>query len=238
MNKSIYIFDLVIPKKDNDSGSLDTFNYAQSFLKLGFIVNICYSELLSNQDLIKYSKQNEYCKLFNFNNISDFNSILQNISNSNIEFIMVFRPELLGVIKIIKNKFPYLKIVYNMVDFHYVRMLRKYENEKNNHDLILALNYKESEIEAFNLADAVIGISDNDIKIAKKFVKFEKFYTIGIARDNTSIRIDFNKHETRNKFIFLGGYDHSPNVDAVQHLVSMIWPKFSSINKGYILEIA
>ncbi|WP_415329122.1 glycosyltransferase [Chryseobacterium sp. MMS23-Vi53] len=151
-----------------------------------------------------------------------------------IDVIWIFRP--LGFdfwYKKVKNKIAGKKIIYDMVDLHYLRMERenKYIEVTKSRKKEMKF-FLEKEYFGMEKADAVISISDEEKKIvSEQGIKNEKIFTVSnIHEPVISENIEFSK---RQGLLFIGGFYHMPNMDAVKFLyesiMPLVWAKDDSI---------
>ena len=115
---------------------------------------------------------------------------------------------------------PNCLVIVDSVDLHYVRERLKYEVTANASDFRKAVETKRVELSIYEKADAVIAVSEMDAAVLK--------------RDCPNLRVEIipNIHRLEtcqnkqqgNSLIFIGGFGHDPNVDAVVHLCRDIMP--------------
>ena len=151
-----------------------------------------------------------------------------------VDIVWIFRP--LGFdywYKQIKNKISGKKIIYDMVDLHYLRMEREnnyLEGTKSRKKEMKS--FKDKEYFGMQNADAVVSISDEEKNIvSKQGINRDKIFTVSnIHKPVTLQNADFSK---RDGLLFIGGYYHMPNLDAVKFLfeeiMPLVWEKNSSI---------
>jgi len=157
-----------------------------------------------------------------------------------VDIIWIFRP--IGFdywYSLIKNKISEKKIVYDMVDLHYLRM----ERENNYIDVITKERekeikfFREKEYFGMNTSDAVLSISDEEKNtVSKNGVKYDKIFTVSNIHKSVNANVvDFSKREG---LLFIGGYNHLPNIDSVKFLhdniMPLVWKKNENI-KLFIL---
>jgi glycosyltransferase involved in cell wall biosynthesis len=124
---------------------------------------------------------------------------------------------------------PRCPVIIDSVDLHYARERLKYEITGNINDFKKALDTKKKELSIYEKADAVITVSEMDANVLKGDCPNLRVETIpNIHRLEIS---DNNRQE--NSLIFVGGFGHDPNVDAVLHLCRDILP----LVKGRIPDV-
>jgi len=121
-------------------------------------------------------------------------------------------------IRILRPRCP---IIIDSVDIHYFRENLKYNITNNSEDLERAIRTKNRELSVYKKADCVIAVTEEDARI--------------LQNDCPDINIDVipNIHEIpevnkgrkdKNSLIFIGGFGHRPNVDAVIYFCREILP--------------
>ncbi|MDR7210859.1 glycosyltransferase [Flavobacterium piscis] len=227
---NVIIVDTKIPEFDKDSGS----RRLSEIIKL-LIENNTGVFLLA--DFKEYRFKTEYIQYFrslgvvvyepsvdNFGKLitkTDF--IKQVIPFTN--FVWLHRPEIFEkYYPIIRKNSSSVKVFFDMVDFHYLRFKRESELTQNPAIMKMALKYLKLELENCKKADKIIVISDVEKKLLKEyFDQDSKVISIGNIHQYLQ-----NDHpvlfEDRKDLLFIGGFDHKPNVDAVHYLAEEIMP--------------
>jgi len=115
---------------------------------------------------------------------------------------------------------PTCRIILDTVDIHYLRLQRKYLLTGDEKDLEIAEDTKRRELAVYAKADILLAVTREDGDIIKN------------ENPDFNVRIVPNVHElvhpkgekNRNEMIFVGGFKHHPNIDAVQHFCRDILP--------------
>ena len=121
-------------------------------------------------------------------------------------------------IRILRPRCP---IIIDSVDIHYFRENLEYNITNNSEDLERAIRTKNRELPVYKKADLVIAVTEEDARI--------------LQNDCPDINIDIipNIHEIpetntggkdKNSLLFVGGFAHRPNVDAVIYFCREILP--------------
>ncbi|MBE0669594.1 MAG: glycosyltransferase [Anaerolineales bacterium] len=119
---------------------------------------------------------------------------------------------------------PSCPVIVDTVDVHYLRLYRKCELNGNQNDRRIAEETKKRELAIYGQADIVLTVTDEDAKI--------------LQMENRKMRVKIlpNVHNlvppprsrNRNELIFVGGFTHDPNVDAVVYFCHEILPLIRS----------
>ena len=120
-------------------------------------------------------------------------------------------------IKILQPSCP---VVIDSVDLHYYRQSLKYEMTKDREDLRRAREIKTRELAIYRKADVVIAITEQDAEILREDCPGLKLKVIPIIH-----RMVSTSSTAQNKeLIYVGGFHHDPNVDAVLYFCRDILP--------------
>jgi glycosyltransferase involved in cell wall biosynthesis len=84
-----------------------------------------------------------------------------------------------------------------------------------------SLRMKELELDLMRRADISTAISDYEINLLKEIDSSLRVFHLPYSRDIVENVAPF---EGRDGILFVGGFQHQPNVDAVHYFVSEIWP--------------
>lgn len=241
---NILILEENIPKPDKDSGSRRLLEIIKILQKNQhrIILAVKHFEDAGDDLYVDFFRNMgvEVCKDY-VNTKDKIVTVLDQVTESleYVDIIWIFRP--LGFdywFKQIKNKISGKKIIYDMVDLHYLRM------ERENNYLTVTRSrkkeiksFREKEYFGMEKADAVISISDEEKQIVSgQGIDNGKIFTVSnIHKSVENKNIDFSKREG---LLFIGGYYHMPNMDAVRFLyeeiMPLVWEKNNAI-KVYIL---
>jgi glycosyltransferase involved in cell wall biosynthesis len=104
---------------------------------------------------------------------------------------------------------------------NYLREERKAELSGDRHDLEAAAYTKILEYETMALSDATIVLSGAEKEIILREKADLNICTIPLLLD---IPGSDAMYEERQHIVFIGGFLHEPNIDAVKYFISKIWP--------------
>lgn len=223
LRKHILVVDATVPHYDESAGGRCTYMYLLMFAKMGYKVTFIgddyykdehYTTLL-NQAGIEVLYGNYYCT-----NWQEW----MKINLKYYEYVYLQRPEVsIKYIDIIKQ-YSKAKILYFAHDLHYLREYREYKLTGNKDKLKSSENWKKMEYELFEKADVghVVGTYEQEILkgvYPKKAIRNIPLY---IYDDTIEVNSDFTK---RKDLIYVGGFGHPPNVDAVLWFGTEVFPK-------------
>lgn len=242
-NPVVLIVDNLIPEFDKDSGSRRLFKLIHLMLKNNYSVVLM-------ADLKEYKYHSDYIDKFREKGVFVYEPFLdekgkfvskagfiKRLANK-IDFVWLHRPDIFkGYYRFIKSALPDTRIIFDMVDFHYLRLKREYELEPKKETLKLANEYLKMELDNCQKADKIVLISTGDKTALKQYdvdlSKAEILSNVHQYKDQENL-VPFEK---RHKLLFIGGFKHTPNEDAVLFLHQEIMPKIWEVHPDLVVNI-
>jgi len=138
------------------------------------------------------------------------------------DLAFLFRPAVVERhLKIIRKLCPKAKTLYHTVDLHFLRMSREAELQSDEAKQKAANEMKQRELAAIRSSDASIVHSTVEFELLHPELPDAKLHVFPLIMDVPGTNKTFSE---RRDIVFVGGYQHPPNVDAVQYFVSEIMP--------------
>ncbi|SHL52522.1 glycosyltransferase [Chryseobacterium polytrichastri] len=229
--KNILIIDSQIPTFDKDSAS----NRITEIAK--FLAKYYNVYLMDWRKSIPTIESKKYIQNFNNHNVTVYAPFINKFGimkgkkhfiNSllpTLDFVWCHRPELFEYyLDFFRKEAPHAKIIYDMVDIHYLRMERGLEIKYDKQRAKEVLHYKYIETELCKKADKIAVISDKEKEFMKSFVDESKLFTVSNVHNLKVKPEDMPPFEKRESIFFIGTFLHDPNVDAVEVLYNKIMP--------------
>ncbi|NET43635.1 tetratricopeptide repeat protein [Okeania sp. SIO2B3] len=221
VKKRLLMIDARMLMPDRDSGSVTAFNLIKIFQSLNYKITFAPDNLLYvekyTEDLQRLGVECLYCSY-----ITSIQSYLEAYGS---EYDVVYLARLEFTEKHIDNvrKFaPQAKIIYDTVDLHYLREERE-AKLKNSFELAeKATQTKERELALMTKADCTLVVSMMEKQMLEEenpHLKNIEFFNM--PRDIYGASKGF---EERKNILFIGGFQHPPNVDAVLYFVRDVFP--------------
>ena len=221
--KVILAIDHYVPTFDKDAGSKSTFQYLKLFLRKGYVVKFVGDN---------YGHEEPYTTVFQQMGIEVLygrwyeENILSWIEENQkyIQFAYINRPHIaIKYMDFIRKKTD-IKIMYYGHDLHFLRELREFEVTGDPAHKKESEYMKKQELALIRTADMsyypscverdVLREIDDGLRVKAVCLNmFESF--------KEDIDFDFTK---RRGLMFVGGFAHHPNKDAVMWFVEEIWP--------------
>jgi glycosyltransferase involved in cell wall biosynthesis len=118
------------------------------------------------------------------------------------------------------------KIIYDTVDLHYLREMRRAgieaDPERKREAEELATAWKQKELFLANEADVTLVVSSTEKTLLENEAAFSG--KVSVVSNVHTVEAPGNGFEDRSGLMFIGGFDHTPNEDAVLWFVDVIFP--------------
>jgi hypothetical protein len=226
----VLIADTKVPEYNKDSGSRRLTEIIKLLIsnKIGVFLLADFKELKFRTEYVQYFRDlgvivyepslDASGKLITKNKFIEL--ILPKVN-----FAWLHRPEIFEkYYPIIKKNKPLIKVFFDMVDFHYLRFKREAELIGDAEIMKIADKYLHLELDNCQKADKIIVISDFEKQNLKDYYGDEN-KMIAIGNIHQFIKNNDSKgFQDRKDLLFIGGFEHKPNVDAVHYLRNEIMP--------------
>jgi GT2 family glycosyltransferase len=222
--KVILVIDHYVPEFDKDAGSKTTFQYLKMFVEKGYLVKFMPDNFYENPPYGEKLEQMGIEVLYGIQYAKyKFNWIYEN--RDNIDVIYLNRPEITAKYIDFIHEYTNIKTIYYGHDLHFLREKREYELNGDKKHLELSKEFEEKEFNIMNKVDVVYYPSYVEKELINKInpkinVKAINAYIFDDV--DTKTKINF---ESKKNIMFIGGFVHRPNVDAVLWFAKEIFPK-------------
>ena len=209
----IFVVDEFVPKMKS-AGSKCTFMYLNLFKKIGLQVTFLPNNFEKKEPYTTILQQKGIEVLYG----KWYKKNIKNWLKTNLKYfkyVYLQRPTTAKkYIDFIRQHFS-RKIFYFAHDLHYIRLYRQYKITHDEEKLKQSIITKKIEMEIFSKVDIIYVVGNYEFQILKK--KFHKKIIRNIPiyiydKLLSNIEKDFSK---RKDLIFVGGFAHPPNEDAV-----------------------
>jgi len=214
-----------VPEYDKWAGALTTYHYTKLFHNLGFKVVFLPDDL---------QKREPYTSEMQRSGIDvicgeklKFDRWIQ-ANGRYIDVAWLSRPHV--AVKYIDKlkKHSHALILYYTMDLHHLRLERQYEVDRNINVLREAKYFKKLEFSIFSKSDVILTPSDTERDIISNAFPAKRVESIpGWIYEHLPAEEIEVPYERRKDIMFLGGFGHLPNADAVRWFVNEIFPHIS-----------
>lgn len=222
--KIILVIDHYVPHYDKDAGSRTTFNYLKLFVQMGFNVKFLGDNFFRHEPYTSELEQHGIEVLYGLWYKDNYEKWLKE-NSARIDYVYLNRPHIsIKYIDLIK-KYTKAKIIYYGHDLHYLREFREYELSKDKAVLKSAQKWNRMEFDVMKKSDVVYYPSPTEVEEIKKHHP-----EINAKAIPAYIYENFNLYhlkpsEQRKDLLFVGGFRHKPNIDAVLWFAHEIFPQ-------------
>ena len=226
-SKTILVIDTYMPCYDKESGSRRLFQLLKIFKELNYHVIFAADNGVKDEPYtsILHNIQIEVLYTHDGYGTSPEEQIKARLPL--VDLAWICRPELNEKYLPIVRQQPNIKIIYDTIDLHYLRMKRAHEisPEKDVQAATEWINMQARELKIAHQADLTITVTS----VEKEILQQQGVFNIAVipnihmpyVSENTDIDMSF---QARKNILFIGSYTHPPNVDAVLWLCSEIMP--------------
>jgi glycosyltransferase involved in cell wall biosynthesis len=220
-DKRVLYLDLTTPAPDRDSGSLDAFNHMLLLREMNFQVTFIPVDNLAFMDDYTLDLQSKGIEVLYHPFISSVNDHLKDLGKR-YDLIFLSRPQTAKMyLTPIRKYCPKAKVLFNTVDLHFLRMERQALLEKNKKILLAAKEMKELELDLIKKCDIASVVSSYEYDLLVKNKLKNKVVLLPYTRHIISKVKPF---KFRRDIVFVGGFRHPPNIDAVKFFITEIMP--------------
>jgi len=219
--KRLLFVDNIIPAHDKNSGSFRAYQLIRMLKELDYHVTFVPDDANKTlpyfTDMVKMGVE----VLYRYpNRPAMLRELVATLEKC--EWIWISRPEMNMEFRWLFAKFPNAKWVYDTVDLHHIRLHRQAQQSGDVKLMIEAEQVKKNELEIAEAADLTLTVTlDEKILLEKEGIK--SVSVIPNIHDPISSS-HFLPFDRREGLLFIGAYDHHPNIDAVIWLVNEIMP--------------
>lgn len=217
--KVVLFMDNNVPTFDKDAGSFIAFQYLKILNDLNYKVIFWshnlekiepYTDILQQMGIeVSYGEAN-------------FNKFIRE-NGKFIDFAFISRPHVASTYIDIVKRNSNAKILYIAHDLHFLREMRGEEINKCKDTEKQSDEIKKIEESVMRKADISLFFSDREVEIVKKEFPYVSATIIPwIQEIENEVPSSF---DDRKGLMFIGGYNHQPNVDAVKWFHDEIFPK-------------
>ncbi|MEO8219063.1 MAG: glycosyltransferase, partial [Acidobacteriota bacterium] len=219
--KRVLVVDTRVPCQDQDSGSLRMVKLLDVFGELGFHVTFApYNRQRVQPYTDQLQRSGIECLYEPF--FESFESLLST-RGSEFNLILLSRAEIAGtLLPLCQRLLPSTPIIFDTVDLHFVRHRREAEltGDEKAHDR--AEKMEEMELRLAGDSTAVLVVSAEEKEVLAAQIPRQRIAVVSNIHEPFA---SIAPCETRHGLLFIGGFEHTPNVDAMLWFCQEIMPR-------------
>lgn len=215
--RSALVVHTRMPAVDRDSGSQDVDNSIQFLLRAGWRVTFLAREERSTTEE-RHAQRLRNLGVATHNGFGSAERLLR--SNRFDLALIAFWEPAAELLPLLRQHAPHTRVVINTMDLHFLRNARRAFGQRSPLDEGFG-GEAARELNTYNLADAVLAVSDKERDLLADFLGEGRAHTLPLAE-----QVDRSPHplEARRGMYFVGNFRHLPNREAVEHLCHDVLP--------------
>jgi len=222
--KTILVIDSYVPCYDKDSGSRRLFQLLKIFRELNYHVIFVADNGFKDEPYVSLLQGLNIEVLYTRDGYGT--AITQQIKErlSLVDIAWLCHPDNHAKYAPLIRQYSQIKIVYDTIDLHYLRMKRAWElspQSRNIENMRLWVRMQSQELQAAQEADLTVTISSVERDILEQQTVSNLAVVPNLHVPYTGDKPGFSEREG---LLFIGGYNHKPNIDAVTWLCRKIMP--------------
>ncbi len=217
----VLVIDHCTPTPNQDAGSVTVFNLLLLLREMGFQITFIPESNFLYMPEYSTALQRAGIEVLYAPYAVSVEDHLQ-VHGPRYDLAFLFRPAVAHMyIQSIRKYCPTAKVLFHTVDLHFLRMGREAELLNDSSRQKQAAEMRQTELDAIRAADATIVHSTVELELLHHDVPDARIHVFPLIIDTPGTTRSFHD---RHDVVFIGGYQHQPNVDAVQFFVSGVMP--------------
>lgn len=226
----ILIVDHYIPQQDRDAGSRSMFHYIELFSNHGFHITFWPHNRHFDRPYAMHLQSMGVEVIYGYNDIwPEFGQWLA-ANNHHLKYAFLSRPSVAKeFIDFVRNEST-AKILFYGHDIHFRRLLLEHDITRQDAPLEESKRIEIIERDIWAKSDVVYYPSKEEENFVKEQAPMSAVQTLPLyiydkeRLAGAAARIASHKTTKVKRLIFIGGFRHKPNVDAVVWFHELVWP--------------
>ena len=205
---------------DQDSGSLRTLRLLRLLLRLGCKVTFAADNLLADEPYAQHLRD-EGIEVLHAPHVNSMGEYLCD-HGGQYDVVTLCRHYIaIQHIDLLRDRHPGTQVWFDTIDLHYLRLRRQYQLDQASATLKMAQMAYREECEVVDKSDVTIVVSEVEVE---ELAKERPDAKVAVISNIHEIAQDRPAFDARSGVMFVGGFQHPPNVDAVEFYANEIWP--------------
>jgi GT2 family glycosyltransferase len=219
--RRVLVIDHCTPTPNQDAGSVTVFNMMLLLREMDFQVTFIPEDNFLYMPEYTTALQRVGVEVLYAPYITNVEQHLKECGDR-YDLALLFRPVVVErQVKTIRKLCPKAKVLFHTVDLHFLRMSREADLQSDKAKQKTADEMKQRELAAILASDAAIVHSTAELELLRLDLPDANLYVFPLILDVQGTNKAFSE---RKDIVFVGGFQHTPNIDAVQYFVTEIMP--------------
>jgi GT2 family glycosyltransferase/glycosyltransferase involved in cell wall biosynthesis len=235
----VLVLEACTPSPDQDAGSLFMFNILLALEQLGLAVSFCATDNLAYMPEYSAALERQGIRVLVHPHVASLEEHLR-AEGHLYDAVLAARPEVTeAALDPIKAHAPQARLLYYTHDLHHLRMERQHALAPETVPVAAIERMRMLEQEIVNVVDEVLYLSEAELTEAQERLRprsrgwvlppvVEMHGTPG--RPNPG-------YDDRRDLVFIGGFHHPPNRDAVLWFADAVMPLLRQSGSGLVLHV-
>lgn len=216
--KMALVIDHLVPEPDKDSGSVRMDGFLTMLQELGYKVSFWPQNLNPSQPYTRNLQSRGIEVVYGG---VDFLSFSYE-RGASYDLVVLSRPSVApSYLDIVRSLYVNAKIIYDTVDLAFLRVERQAQVEENSKLSRNARMWRDVELGIIQRVDATLVVSTVEKKLLSELLPSLR---TAVVSNIHKIRTSPGSYGKRTGLLFIGGYAHHPNVDAVLWFCNDVLP--------------
>ncbi|MFZ5638490.1 MAG: glycosyltransferase [Pseudomonadota bacterium] len=218
----LLFIDWSTPRPDCDAGSITAFYLMKILVDLG------YDVVFAPDDMLRLGHYTATLESIGVTCLSaDRHGPLEThlaTEGEGYDYALICRaPFAAKWLEPIRRHAPSARVILNTADLYFLREIREAELEGSSEKLEAAMRWKAQELDIIRRCDHCIVMSDHEQAILAREAPDARVHLVPLMFvDIPGRAVGF---DARKDLLFIGGFLHRPNVDAVTWFCERVWPR-------------
>lgn len=219
-HRNILFIDAITPRPDSDSGSIDAYQMMKTLRRMGHSVTFIPRHLVHDGKYTRVLQQvGVECHYPPY--LFSIQEYLKREGRKLDVVILSHFPVALDLMAQVREYAPGAKIIFNTVDLHFLRLQRQAALDATQAEKIDTEKVRAQELQLIRDADCTILVSQFEKKFLEEIEPGLRLKVLTLPREIPGRSAGYSE---RKDVVFIGGFGHQPNIDAVMYFVNEIWP--------------
>lgn len=215
------VIDAVTPAPDQDSGSVRMFAMLELLSDIGFQTAFMPENLHwtgSNSEAL----QQAGIEVLTAPWVTRAEDWLEQHGND-LDLIVVSRHYVLSpLLAMIRRRCPHARLIFDTVDLHFLREQREAELTGSQAAARAAQKTRREELALIEASDATLVVSEFERELLGELAPGARVFVVSNIH---SLKDPGRSFDERRDLVFVGGFQHPPNLDAAEWLIDEILPE-------------
>ncbi len=231
----LLVLEMTTPTPDQDAGSLYMFNILWILVQLGYDVSFIAVDNLLYMPEYSGALERLGVRVLVHPHISSVAAHLE-LEGSSYDGVLLARPEVAErCLDPIKSHAPHARLLYYTHDLHHLRMERQRQLDPASLNEAAVGAMRSLEKEVMDVVDGVLYLSEAERHEAEQRLAPRGYgFVLPPVVESVVGEKGFGQ---RSGVVFIGGFGHPPNIDAVLWFAAEVMPRLRAVGAGITFHV-